>query len=211
MKTPVLPSGRKSPFLGLVAVVCVQFTAACGERLPEVTPEESEVVLQVAKPAAAELLRTLVARLTAALEEGGPVQAAEFCSTEAIPLTRMVESGLQGGLSLKRTSFRNRNPANAPDEAEAAALLYFEEAIQKDEAAPSGYVQRVSEDELRYYQPLFVGDVCLQCHGDREALDPALLRVLEERYPEDLATGYETGDFRGVVRVSVPASTVDQG
>jgi hypothetical protein len=30
-----------------------------------------------------------------------------------------------------------------------------------------------------------------------------------ERYPDDLATGYELGDFRGFVRVSIPAEMVE--
>jgi hypothetical protein len=41
-------------------------------------------------------------------------------------------------------------------------------------------------------------------------MDPGVRRVLSERYPEDLATGYEAGDFRGVVRVSIPAEMEDQ-
>jgi hypothetical protein len=33
--------------------------------------------------------------------------------------------------------------------------------------------------------------------------------ILHERYPDDLATDYAVGDFRGVVRVSVPVDWVD--
>ncbi|MFH1764633.1 MAG: DUF3365 domain-containing protein [Gemmatimonadota bacterium] len=185
--------------------------SACEQGLPEVTPEEGEKVAQIAAPAVAELLRTLVGRITGALEEGGLSQALELCSTEAIPLTRMVEAGLGGSLSLKRTSFRYRNPDNAPDEGDEAALLFFERAIQEQGQAPASFVQRASLGEVRYYRPLFVGEVCLGCHGDAEFFDPQLLRVLSERYPEDLATGYEAGAFRGLVRVSMPVSMVDSG
>jgi hypothetical protein len=184
--------------------------SGCDRGLPDVTPEEGERVATVGEPAAAELLRTLMGRLTSALEEGGASHAIEFCSNEAMPLTRMVEAGLGGGLSLKRTSFRYRNPENAPDEGDEAALLYFEHAILDQGDAPSGFVQRASAEELRYYRPLFVAEVCLRCHGDPEAMDPGVRRVLSERYPEDLAFGYEAGDFRGVVRVSVPAETEGQ-
>ena len=179
--------------------------SACEQGLPEVTPEEGERVSQLAEPAAAELLRTLVGSLTAALEEGGIAQAMEFCSTEAMPLTRMVEAGLAEPLSLKRTSFRYRNPKNAPDEGDEAALLFFEREIADQGRAPASFVQRVSPEEVRYYRPLFVGEVCLGCHGDLDSLDPQVRKVLSERYPEDLATGYEAGAFRGLVRVSMPA------
>ena len=196
---------------GLSAALLGLFSVACQQSLPEVTPEEGEGVSQVAGPAAAELLRTLVGRLSGALEQGGPVGAIEFCSTEAIPLTGMVQSGLEEGLGLKRTSFRYRNPQNAPDQAEEAALLYFEKAIQAGGSVPSSYVQRVSEGEFRYYQPLFLGEMCLQCHGEPESWDPTVRDLLQEKYPGDLANGYAAGDFRGVVRVSVPASMVAAG
>ena len=62
----------------LIAPVLV--FSACEPSLPEVTPEEGERVAQIAAPAAAELLRTLVGRLTAALDEGGPSRAFELCS-----------------------------------------------------------------------------------------------------------------------------------
>jgi hypothetical protein len=182
---------------------------ACDPGLPEVTPEQGERVSQIAEPAAGDLLRTLVGSLTAALEEGGPGEALSFCSTEAIPLTRMVQAGLSEGTELKRTSFRYRNPDNAPDAAEEAALTYFEDAMLAGGDLPPSYVQRVSDAEFRFYKPLLMGELCLQCHGSPETLDPGVRAILAERYPTDLATGYAAGDFRGVVRVSVPAGQVE--
>jgi hypothetical protein len=121
-------------------------------------------------------------------------------------LTLSVQSSFSEGLSLKRTSYRYRNPLNAPDEAEEEALLFFEEAVLAGGTTPSSFVHQVSEEEYRYYQPLFLGEFCLQCHGSPEAMDPEVREALAQKYPGDLATGYEAGDFRGVVRVSVPAS-----
>jgi len=198
----------KTVYLLMVPVLVF---STCDPSLPKVTPEEGERVAQIAEPAAAELLRTLVGRLTAALDEGGPSQAFDLCSDEAIPLTRMIEAGLEGTLFLKRTSFRYRNPANAPDEAEEAALIFFERAIQDEGDAPSSFVQRVSQGEVRYYKPLFVGELCLGCHGDPESMDPQVRQALSERYPGDLATGYEAGAFRGLVRVSMPVTMVNSG
>jgi hypothetical protein len=193
---------------GLMTGLILAGFVACkgqGESM-DITSEEEQLVASIADPVAGELLRTLVARLTDAMAEGGPVNAIEFCSREALPLTRSVQSRVSGNLELKRTSFRVRNPANAPDEAEEEALLFFERAIQSGEASPSTYIQRVSEEEFRYYRALYLGEVCLQCHGSRDSMAPEVLDALGERYPEDLATGYEAGDFRGVVRVSVPTA-----
>jgi hypothetical protein len=65
-------------------------------------------------------------------------------------------------------------------------------------------VQAVSEDEMRYYAPLMVAPLCVQCHGAAEALEPGVREILRDRYPDDRATGYAAGDFRGVIRVSIP-------
>jgi hypothetical protein len=195
------------PFAGFFLLTSL--LAGCRPEASEIAPEEWAQVTHLGEPAAGALLRTLVGRLTGAVEEGGVVHAMEFCSTEAIPLTRMVEADLEGNLSLKRTSFRYRNPDNAPDQAEEEALRYFEDAVRAGGSAPSSYVQRAGEDEYRYYQPLFVGELCLQCHGDSEIMDSEVRQVLRERYPGDLATGYRAGDLRGVVRVSIPSSAVE--
>jgi len=184
--------------------------SGCDEGSPEVDPAERSRIVAVAAPAATALRQGLVTRLTAAMEEGGPVGAIGFCSTEAIPLTQAIQSGLHEGLTLKRTSFRYRNPANAPDEAEEAALLYFERSLQDMPEPPSFLTQRVSEEEVRYYEPLLVGEFCLQCHGAPDLLDPQVRAVLAERYPGDLATGYSPGDFRGLIRVSIPTAAIVQ-
>lgn len=212
MSTPELATSVPSRYLlGVCVPILFLFGGCQTETLPEVTAEEGALVAQMAEPAVAELQRTLVGRLTAAIDEGGAAGAVEFCSLDATPLTRLVEAGLEEKVGLKRTSFRIRNLDNAPDEAEVLALRYFEDAILSPEGAPAHYVQRVSEEELRYYKPLFVAEFCLQCHGGPETLDPEVKAKLDANYPEDLATGYQAGDFRGVVRVSVPASAIPEG
>ncbi len=195
-------------WLRIAVVPLVMVLGACQEKGPDLTILEGEEVARIADPAASELLRSLVGRLTGAMEEGGPVAAIDFCSTEAIPLTLQVQEGLDEELVLKRTSFRHRNPANAPDEAEEEALVYFEDAIAAGESSPETYVQKTSDDEYRFYRALYLGEVCVQCHGDPDSMAPEVMAVLQERYPGDLAVGYKAGDFRGVVRVSVPASKV---
>ena len=186
MANAVVTRRGRFVLLGGLALSAPILLAGCRERLPEVTTEEGIRVVEVAEPAAGELLRTLLGRLDAALKEGGAPDAVE----------------------LKRTSFRYRNPDNAPDSAEEMALRYFEDAILEYGQAPAEYIQRVSEEELRYYRPLFAAPLCLQCHGDPAAMDPEVNAKLEARYPGDLAVGYEVGDFRGVVRVSVPEAEI---
>jgi hypothetical protein len=138
------------------------------------------------------------------MAEGGPTQAVHFCSSEALELTAEVQEGLAEGLQVKRTSLKYRNPANAPDEFEEMALRHFQDAVDAGRQVPPSYVQRVSREEIRYYKPLFLGEPCLQCHGDPGSFQPGVREILAQQYPEDLATGYELGDFRGFIRVSIP-------
>ncbi len=178
---------------------------ACGEPEPqEITAQQRSRLVQIGGSAAATLSQELTGHLQAALQEGGPGHAIEFCSTEAMPATQRAAAQLGQGIGLKRTSFRYRNPDNAPDRAEEAALRYFEERIAEGGEIPGHYLQRVGPDEFRFYKPLFVADLCVNCHGPREGLAPEVIRVLDERYPDDQAVGFQPGDFRGVIRVSVP-------
>ncbi|MBT8461113.1 MAG: DUF3365 domain-containing protein [Gemmatimonadetes bacterium] len=174
----------------------------------EVSPDVQAAALEVGGSASRALMGALVAQLTGAMQHGGPVNAVDFCSTSAIGLTSGVAR--QQGLDLKRTSMKVRNPANAPDEDETAALRYFESAIAETGELPSPWVQRAGRDEYRYYQPLTIAPPCLSCHGASGEIDPAVQAILDERYPGDLATDYAVGDFRGVIRVSIPAERLEE-
>jgi hypothetical protein len=200
------PRLRIGLFLGLGAFLAA--TPGCrvdrgvGERLSE---EERARAVAVGRPAAAALATGLVTELTRALEEQGPERAVEVCSTEALRLTEQIAHDLSPGMELKRVSFRNRNPQNAPDALEAAALRYFQELSEQGDSLPQEWVQADGVGGSRYYKPLFVADFCVQCHGSPEQISPAVQEILAERYPDDEALGYAEGDFRGLIRVSVPA------
>jgi hypothetical protein len=190
------------------ALFLVLAVAACGMGNEEaVSPEIEAMVLDMGGPASEALLGTLVTRLTGAMQQGGPVSAIEFCSTSAIELTSGVAN--QMGLDLKRTSMKYRNSANAPDEDETEALRYYETVLAETGELPGPWVQKASRDEYRFYRPLTVAPPCLGCHGTSAEIDPAVQAILDERYPADLATDYSVGDFRGVIRVSIPAERLE--
>lgn len=170
------------------------------------TPEESEAVARKARPVATALMTTLSGRLQEAMAERGTAGALEFCNVEALPLTRRVAE--EQGMEVTRTSLRLRNPANAADAVDAEALTWFQERIAAGGELPPRHVRKVAGDGYRYYQPLVTGEACLQCHGPRASLAADVLRALEERYPEDEAVGYAEGDWRGLLRVSVPDAGV---
>ncbi len=189
----------------VMGLFVLAFVSACSGT-PQVsgpTPTEQEVA-RIGEESAQVLIKRLIGQLTTALEEQGPVQAFEFCTLQAQPLTATVQQELGPERQVKRTSLQWRNPVNAPDAYEVQALLYFQDALAQQGTLPENYVQRVSANEFRYYKPLVMADWCLSCHGDPATFDPALQQKLQASYPGDLAVGYAEGDFRGVVRVTVP-------
>jgi hypothetical protein len=168
---------------------------------------EEQQVLEIGESSAIALIKDIKGNLQNAMKEGGPVHAVEFCNEQALPLTDQVQENLGRGIEIKRTSFKYRNPANAPDPLEEEALRYFEEMLKENGQLPQYYTQEIAETgEHRYYKPLQAGALCLTCHG--QEIDPAIEEVLAKHYPDDQAVGYQEGDFRGLVRVSMPAESL---
>jgi hypothetical protein len=169
---------------------------------PAVRPSPGEEIVATGEAAATALTQELMGRVMAAMQESGAAEAIDFCSEEALPRTSAVADEL--GVAIKRTSSRVRNSENAPDPDERAALEHFASALEAGEGLPANFVQE-AEDGTRYYRPIVVAEACTACHGPRETLDPAVVEVLDMRYPDDQATGYQAGDFRGLIRVTIGA------
>jgi hypothetical protein len=190
--------------LAPVAVGCGADTAARGGgEAAELTQDSASFAAQ-ADAAALALMQTLVGQLTSALAEGGPAHAIAFCATAALPLTDSVASA--HGVAMQRVTDRTRNPANAADADDRAVMAAFAGTLQAAGSLPQYHVRRSADGEWRYYRPLLVGALCVQCHGPEDRLTPEVVRVLREQYPRDEATGYAEGELRGVLRVmALPA------
>jgi hypothetical protein len=186
----------------VVAALCIGTAGA--QAAPPAA--EIEAARRRADAAAGELVATLMARLTAALAEGGPEAAVRVCSEVAQDVTRAAGAG--DGLVLRRTSLRTRNPANAPDPFERAWLDRAERAIAAGQPALPLYevvAGPAGGRELRHLRPIvFPGGICASCHGPEDAMSVEVRTLLRERYPADRATGYAPGDLRGAISVRVP-------
>jgi hypothetical protein len=172
-------------------------------------PEVAEI-RQWGEAATTALAKRLVGELTAALAQGGPETAVEVCHSKALPLTSANVPEHPRISAAKRTSLKLRNPANAPDAAERAALQEVAARIARGEAPPAVLVQRIEsgpevKPEWRVYRPVAIQPACLVCHGPADTQSDALRARLRARYPRDAATGYRDGEWRGLVRVTVEA------
>ena len=169
--------------------------AAAAEGWSELAPTTSDARIQRAAAARDALGGLLKKRLLAAIQEGGPVKAVAVCQETAPQIAREVRA--ETGVSVGRTSFRVRNPDNAPP---AWTAPYVEErrATPLLLAGPQG--------SLRALYPLKLAPLCVNCHGDPATFSPELQAALGERYPSDQATGFSPGDLRGWFWVEVPGS-----
>lgn len=138
----------------------------------------------------------LMAALTAALAEGGPERAVDVCRLRAPELAREASAA---GVEVGRTSHRLRNPANTP-RAWVEPLLA---AYAAGGAAAEPRAVRLPSGGVGYVEPIFVAPPCLACHG--EALAPAVEARIRAAYPDDRATGFRAGDFRGLFWVEFAA------
>ena len=152
--------------------------------------------------------KRLLDALNAALAKGGPESAVAFCQTQAPALTAEKLPNRSPVTAVKRTSLRLRNPANAPDDPERAALDRVAAALAKGEPPPPILIQRIlasdtAKPEWRVYKPIVIQAACLVCHGDPAAQPPGLRAALQQHDPADAATGYAAGDWRGLLRLTV--------
>lgn len=187
---------------GILLLPLLLLAISCG---PQPPAEEKDALLQqtslargqeIASLTQAELLRNVAT----AMQEGGPKNAVAFCSVQALPI--------QAGLSrvhqceIRRLALKYRNPANQPTtETERGQLLRYLSAWQRGREMPPEV--HIFEDRVEYYQPITVAmETCLACHGEPDKIAPETLVVIQERYPNDLATGFALNDFRGAWKIT---------
>ena len=166
----------------LAALASAVFLVACtgSEAEPEVGQTQQGAVLLA--PFKADLKKELVTGMQSGIDD-----AIAACNTAA-PV--IAESLSVDGVVMGRSSHKLRNPANvAPDWVASAIDDYL-----------AGETQPVSVElengRHGYVEPIMTQPLCLTCHG--QELQPEVAQKLAELYPEDEATGFAAGDFRGV-------------
>jgi hypothetical protein len=197
---PSLRRLRPSPAIALRALLAGLGLLLAGAAAAEDEPEaRGDAVPESVSERAHELLgpfkKELLGALTDALHEGGPENAIAVCRTKAPAIA--VESAGEG-IEIGRTSHRLRNPDNAPAEWMKPLLAAY---LEDPEGAEPRAV-RLEDGLVGYVEPMRVLPMCLACHGTD--LSAPVSERLAELYPEDQATGFEAGDFRGMFWVTLP-------
>jgi hypothetical protein len=192
------------------AAVCVTVTPSPVKSIfiTTDTPESAEV-RKLGDAAINRLAVMMVREVNSALAaaHGEPERAVDVLHLRDLPMTNGTVAGLPRITTLKRTSLRLRSPANAPDAADQLALEEVLRQLESGDAAPSVLVQRAeippAAPEWRVYKPIGIMPKCLACHGDPSEQSETLHATLRHYYPDDKASGYTAGAWRGVLRVTV--------
>lgn len=188
--------------VGMVLAAAISFDACSPASKGGLSPEETSFFLGKGEQIALETFSTLSGNLQSAIQVGGVPYAIQYCQTAASPLTDSVST--RYGVSVKRTSQQVRNPANAPDLFEEAALLRFDSLLAKGDL-PSPYVSLIGLDTVAFYGGIFTQPACLQCHGQLNVdLTEENYALINSLYPDDQATGYLSGEWRGIWSIRMP-------
>lgn len=160
-------------------------------------------VAALSQPVASEFTTALQAQLSAAMAQGGAMQAVGVCHEAAPRIAAALAH--EHGAQVARISDRNRNPDGAVS-AELAPF-YAELAAQPLEGgAPATRIWLSGEGgeaRMNYLSAIPMQEQpCGTCHGS--TIDPALQARIAELYPDDLATGFTPGELRGALHISWP-------
>ncbi len=148
----------------------------------------------------AELLMPFKQQLQQTLVSGlkqGPGHAITACQLQAPEIAKSLSLE---GVVVGRTSDRLRNPANVSPNWVTPVLDAW--VATSTDRAPQ--IVELANHRLGYVEPILLKPLCLTCHGSN--LMPEVTARIDELYPQDRATDFETGDLRGVFWIEFPDS-----
>lgn len=190
-----------TPVVSLLGLVAVLFSCNQQEEKQEIQqPLEPTINYEgVSLVVMEETKKTLGGELKAAMERGGVAEAVDYCNVHALTLTDSI--GKRYTATVKRVTDKPRNPANAANDAELAQMAKWRNLIATGD-------QRVvtaeeSAEARNFYMPIKIDALCLNCHGiPGETLTAEHQVLIETKYPNDMATGYQLGELRGLWHIS---------
>ncbi|MBL9169193.1 MAG: DUF3365 domain-containing protein [Verrucomicrobiales bacterium] len=172
----------------------------------EIPPALKQETVKRGKAITSETFGLLSSNLVSVLKTGGISNALPFCSAVASPLVGGVAK--KHGVLLRRVTHKPRNPANRANEAELKVLSQFEASLAASTNLPQPMVVQWMPDQVTFLAPIVINNsVCLQCHGRvGKDLSPEQTGLIRRLYPQDEATGFVTGQLRGIWRIDFPMS-----
>lgn len=177
-----------------IALLCLLGLYACSSDSQQEEDQPTVDYLQLGDSLSLTAQQTLLGHVSTQMSAGGPVQAVDYCNLHATGITDSLSN--TAGVEISRISEKFRNPNNQPSATELKLLHTMEENNTEHTLVTSG-------SATTYYKSIRTGmPTCLLCHGNPETeINSDALKILQERYPNDNATGYQIGDFRGAWKI----------
>lgn len=179
--------------------MCLLLVACKSEKVYQVSDELKSELRTEAKA----FMDSLKAVLVQKIQTEGIVSAVNVCSDTAQVLTQSYARAKN--LSIKRVSFKNRNPKNVPDEYETKVLKKFEELVASGKLTPEvEHIEVVTENsakKVRFLKPIVIQAECLNCHGQEAQILPDVRNIIASKYPQDKAINYNLGELRGAISI----------
>ena len=201
----------KKSIYSLVAVLSIVLLFSCSEDNTKKSDVKKSIVadsivVKEGKKIAMASFKVLKGELMSAINQGGPIAGVDICSSKAMTITDSLSAVYK--VQIKRTSAKNRNPKNSPNDLEKEVLENWE----KDIAQSTRIVPKVfhsDNGEVNFVAPIKMQTLCLTCHGEKEFINPDLNTMILEKYPDDMAHGYKEGQLRGAWSITFPKGYFD--
>lgn len=170
---------------------------ACNSNKGRVLSEaEKDILMHQGDSITVEMQRVLLEQVSAAMKKGGADYAVDFCNVQAMPLTDSMSA--QMNVAIQRLSDKNRNPDNAL-KTSADSLAWAKIAAEK-----TAFIEQDNYGAVYYYKPIMAAmPACLKCHGGQDDIAESTQKIIALKYPKDKATGYVTGDLRGMWKIKM--------
>jgi len=191
----------KRQFFSVVALGAIFMLSACSESTPisqQVTVvkyvKNSDIEAKGMKQIKGLMVNLKTALMSTLKSDKTGIGGMEMCSASAIDMREKYNSSLPKGSEVRRTALKYRNPKNKPDTTDVSVMkkLKADNNFKKPLVVDMG-------DSYRVYKALPIHKACLTCHGSTKKMSPSMLKIIKEKYPNDLAVNFKEKDFRGVV------------
>ncbi len=147
-------------------------------------------------------MANLKSELMKGVKAGGFENAINVCQVKAPEIT---DKFLGEAYSIKRVTDKPRNQDNLADVHELEILSLFADSLKKLEYFDE-WKDSENKKDYYFYKPIYIGKLCLKCHGDAKSIDKKAAIAVKEKYPDDKAIDYNAGDLRGMFVVNIKHS-----
>lgn len=188
---------KKTLRFSVVILIC-SFMLSCGQKKVQnnLDAETYARLLKNGSEVSAQAQASLLAHVSGAMKQGGSLYAVEFCNLKASSITDSLSK--QFDCTISRVSEKNRSPENNLKTETDKQLWAW--ANQLDDPMKDTLV--MAKSQAVYYKPIRTGlPACLQCHGPVETIQADTYEKLQTLYPNDLATGYQLNELRGLWKI----------